>query len=68
MANLQSDNMSVKSARLGICILGMSRLGVAPYNADKLKADGTLLNKRPLPNDGEPDDTAPGSWTNTRGE
>lgn len=67
MANIASDNMTVKSARLGIAILGMSRMGAAPTNADKLAANGTLLNKRNLPNDGEPDDTAPASWSNTRG-
>jgi hypothetical protein len=65
MANLQSDNMTVKSARLAIAILGMSRCGAAPTDADRVNADGTLKNKRPLPNDGEPDDTA-SAWVRLR--
>ena len=65
MANLQSDNMSVVTARCGIAIAGMSRFGCAPTNANRLEADGTLKNQRPLPNDGDPDDTT-NSWTRVR--
>lgn len=65
MANISSDNMTVKSARAGIAMAGMSRFGAAPTNADLVNANGTLKNKRNLPNDGDPDDTA-SSWTTTR--
>jgi hypothetical protein len=65
MANLQSDNMTQKSARLGIAILGMSRLGAAPTQANRLASNGTLLNHRALATDGDPDDTV-NNWTNER--
>ena len=64
MGNISSENMTIKSARAGIAIAGMSRMGAAPTDASKVNADGTLKNKRNLPEDGDPD--TGGSWTNQR--
>ena len=64
-AYIGSDNMSLLTARADVARAGVARASCAPVR-DKLEANGKLIWDRPLPNDGEPDNTA-NVWTNVRG-
>lgn len=65
MAYIGSDNMSLLTARAGVGRAGVMRAGCAPVR-DKLESTGKLIWDRPLPEDGEPDDTT-NVWTTVRG-
>lgn len=62
---VQSDNLVLQTARAGVGRAGAMRAGCAPAR-DRLEANGHVIWDRPLPQDGEPDDTA-NSWTTVRG-
>jgi hypothetical protein len=65
--SIASENLAQITARSGVLRSGTGRSGAAPDNDDFLKVTpaGEIIWNRPLPQDGNPDDTASG-WTTSR--
>jgi len=64
MAGLVDDEMAWQTARAGVGRAGAIRAGCVPKR-HQLESAGQLLWKRPVANNGEPDDTV-NVWTTGR--
>jgi hypothetical protein len=66
MASIKDSELAQITARAGLARAGTARAGVAPKIYEmKDDATGEIIWNRPLPQDGDPDDTA-STWVTGR--
>ncbi len=61
---IADDEMALQTARSDVGRSGAIRAGCVP-RLSQLQSDGSLIWKRPTPNNGDPDDTV-NTWTTGR--